>query len=153
MFLSSNAVTVRCRHSIGINILLLLILCVPVASYSQGQNLGGDAVHKVQLVFTPSSNQWLGSFAANRIPLREVLSSSYMMQISSGPQSEISTRLNTDQQKYVYSCKANGGHAIVNMALSVSVGEVLLGVGSATKHGFVLTFTGDCVTESKPATK
>ena len=124
------------HHAIWFCILSLITFCVPAMSHSD-----------------PQVVPWVGGFAGNKIPLREVLSSSYMMQISSGPQSEISTRLNTDQQKYVYSCKANGGHAIVNMALSVSVGEVLLGVGSATKHGFVLTFTGDCVTESKPATK
>jgi hypothetical protein len=153
MFLSSNAVTVRCRHSIGINILLLLILCVPVASYSQGQNLGGDAVHKVQLVFTPSSNQWLGSFAANRIPLREVLSSVFVSQITTGDQGSLSTRLNGDLQDFVSSCKSKGGHALVNETISISVGEVLLGVGSAAKYGFVLTLAGDCVTESKPVTK
>jgi hypothetical protein len=48
---------------------------------------------------------------------------------------------------------SDGGHAIVNTTISISVGEVLLGGGSATQYGFLLTLAGDCVTDSKLAAK
>ena len=127
----------RCRHSIGFYILLFIIFCVPVVSYSEGLQV----------------SPWLGSYAANKIPLREVISSKYLIHISTGAQSALSTRLEEDKQRFITDCKSDGGHAIVNTTISVSVGEVLLGGGSATQYGFLLTFAGDCVTDSKLAAK
>jgi len=149
-----NTVTVRCRYCVGFYVLLLIAFFLPVISHSADQKLGSYAVHKVQLVITPTGRDpWLGSYAANKIPLREVISSKYLIHISTGAQSALSTRLEEDKQRFITDCKSDGGHAIVNTTISVSVGEVLLGSGSATQYGFLLTFAGDCVTDSKLAAK
>lgn len=99
-----------------------------------------------------SEEPWLGRYAGNRIPLRDVISSVYVAKLYSAVQSSLATHFRDASQDYIAGCKSDGGHAIVNMTMSASMGEVLIGSVSY-KNGIVLAFSGDCVTESRPAAK
>lgn len=120
------------RFLITFCIFLILTICSPVIVHSE--------------------EPWLGRYAGNRIPLRDVISSVYVAKLYSAVQSSLATHFRDASQDYIAGCKSDGGHAIVNMTMSASMGEVLIGSVSY-KNGIVLAFSGDCVTESRPAAK
>jgi hypothetical protein len=120
------------RLLIGFYILLFVTFCIPVIVYSE--------------------EQWLGRYSGNKIPLREVASSVYIAKIYTAVQSSLAIHFRDATQDFISGCKSDGGHALVNMTMSTSVGEVLIGSVSY-KNGVLLTLAGDCVTDSKLAPK
>lgn len=98
-----------------------------------------------------SEETWLGNYAGDRIPLRENLSSRYLVEYVTGGQAQLSERIFVVNMKLKAACQKEGGHALINMLQTVTVGDVLstLETGVVYEKGVLVVLAADCVTRSR----
>ncbi|MDP3598488.1 MAG: hypothetical protein Q8S75_16005, partial [Nitrospirota bacterium] len=98
-----------------------------------------------------SEEPWLGSYAGDRVPSRETVSSAYLVEYSTGVQKDLIDRMGNAHLRLKSKCQTEGGHALINVLSAVTIADVL---SRAEKNlvfekGVLVVVTADCVTKSR----